>query len=126
MKDLIKKNIKIECNEFFLETLNSNKISDRYLHWLNDPELNRFSQRAGENFSIDDILVHDMYDKNLAMLLSEITYTPTLPVPFGIIYKENKPTYEQMMKEQIELSIKSKGEGDLNKLILGPNSWEVK
>ena len=67
-----------------------------------------------------------MYDKNLAMLLSEITYTPTLPVPFGIIYKENKPTYEQMMKEQIELSIKSKGEGDLNKLILGPSSWEVK
>jgi|TARA_Y100000746_G_C15378275_1_gene397131 ribosomal-protein-alanine N-acetyltransferase len=55
MKDLMKKNIKIECNEFFLETLNSNKISDRYLHWLNDPELNRFSQRAGENFSIDDI-----------------------------------------------------------------------
>ena len=47
-------------------------------------------------------------------------------VPFGIIYKENKPTYEQMMKEQIELSIKSKGKGDLNKLILGPNSWEVK
>ena len=55
MKDLMKKNIKIECNEFFLETLNSNKISDRYLHWLNDPELNRFSQRSGENFSIDDI-----------------------------------------------------------------------
>jgi RimJ/RimL family protein N-acetyltransferase len=54
MKDLIK-NIKIECNEFFLEPLNSNKISDRYLHWLNDPELNRFSQRAGESFSIDDI-----------------------------------------------------------------------
>ncbi|MAJ91706.1 MAG: GNAT family N-acetyltransferase [Legionellales bacterium] len=54
MKDLIK-NIKIECNEFSLELLDSNKISDRYLHWLNDPEVNRFSRRSGESFSIDDI-----------------------------------------------------------------------
>ena len=77
-------------------------------------------------YSIDDILVHDMYDKNLAMLLSEITYTPKLPVPFGVIYKEDKPTYEQMMDAQIQEAMKTKGEGQLNELILGTNSWEVK
>ena len=79
-----------------------------------------------KNYSVDDILVHDMYDKNLAMLLSEITYTPNLPVPFGVIYKEDKPTYEQMMNAQIQDAIKNKGEGQLNELILGANSWEVK
>jgi 2-oxoglutarate ferredoxin oxidoreductase subunit beta len=80
----------------------------------------------GNDYGMDDILIHDMYDKNLAMLLSEITYTPSLPVPFGILYKEDKPTYEQMMKEQNQEAINTKGKGDLNKLILGPSSWEVK
>ena len=48
----------------------------------------------GTDYTQDDILVHNVEDKNLAMLLSEITYIPTLPVPIGIIYKEKKNTYE--------------------------------
>ena len=56
----------------------------------------------GKDYSADDILKHDMKDKNLAMLLSEITYIPELPVPIGILYQEDKPTYEQMMEEQIQ------------------------
>ena len=79
----------------------------------------------GDNYSADDILKHNMYDKNLAMLLSEITYIPDLPVPIGILYKENKPTYEQMMTKQIQEAIDSRGKGDLDKLIIGTNSWVV-
>ena len=74
--------------------------------------------KIGKNCNADDVLKHDMYDKNLAMLLSEITYIPHLPVPIGILYKENKPTYEQMMTEQIQEAIDLKGKGDLNKLII--------
>ena len=81
--------------------------------------------QLGDNYSADDVLKHDMYDKNLAMLLSEITYIPELPVPIGILYKENKPTYEQMMNEQMQQAIDSKGSGDLEKLIIGNNSWIV-
>ena len=80
----------------------------------------------GKNYSADDILKHNMYDKNLAMLLSEITYIPELPVPIGILYQENKPTYEQMMAEQIQDAIQSQGKGDIEKIFLGNNSWEVK
>ena len=80
----------------------------------------------GKNYNSDDVLQHDMYDKNLAMLLSEITYIPDLPVPIGILYKENKPTYEHMMNEQIQEAIDSKGKGSIEKLIIGHNSWEVK
>jgi len=79
----------------------------------------------GNNYSIDDILRHDMYDKNLAMLLSEITYIPELPVPIGILYKEDKPTYEAMMNEQIQEAINKNGSGNLEKLIIGNNSWKV-
>ena len=79
----------------------------------------------GKNHSADDILKHDMNDKNLAMLLSEITYNPELPVPIGILYQENKPTYDKMMTEQIKDSIQSQGKGDLDKLFFGTNSWVV-
>jgi len=79
----------------------------------------------GSKYSTDDILMHDKADKNLAMLLSEITYNPNLPVPIGILYQESKPTYEKMMTEQIQDSIKTKGKGDLDSLLFGTNSWIV-
>ena len=60
------------------------------------------------------------------MLLSEITYIPELPVPIGILYQEDKPTYENMMEEQIQEATQTKGNGDLEKIFLGNKSWEVK
>ena len=79
----------------------------------------------GTDYNQDDILIHDRNDKNLAMLLSEITYIPKLPVPIGILYQETKPTYEQMMSDQIKDSIKSNGKGNLEKTLLGINYWTV-
>ena len=79
----------------------------------------------GDKYSKDDILVHNKFDRNLGMLLSGITYTPNLPVPLGILYQEQKPSYEQMLIDQIDESIKSKGKGDLQKTLLGTNHWTV-
>ena len=76
--------------------------------------------------TLDDILVHNYNDKNLAILLSEMTYNEDLPVPFGIFYKEDKQTYEEMMVQQINDSIKIKGKPDLQSLINGSEIWEVK
>ena len=80
----------------------------------------------GDKYSIDDLLVHNVRDKNLAMLISEMTYNKDLPVPFGVFYKEDKITYEDMMVNQINESIKIKGSPDLQSLINGPEVWEVK
>ena len=77
------------------------------------------------NYSLDDILIHDVKDKNLAILISEMTYNNDLPVPFGVFYKENKPTYEEMMLDQINNAIKTNGEPDLQSLINGFETWEV-
>jgi len=79
----------------------------------------------GSDYSADDILKHDKEDKNLAMLLSEITYNPELPVPIGILYQESKLTYEEMMTNQIKDAKKSKKSTDLEKLFSGTNSWIV-
>jgi len=81
--------------------------------------------QLGTNHTQDDILKHNIEDKNLAMLLSEITYIQELPVPIGIIYKEKKATYEEMMSNQIKDAVKSQGRGDLKKILLGSNYWNV-
>jgi len=81
--------------------------------------------KLGSDYNADDILKHDKEDKNLAMLLSEITYNPELPVPIGILYQETKSTYDEMMTNQIQDAKKSKGSGDLEKLFFGTNSWIV-
>ena len=80
----------------------------------------------GKNYSTDDILVHDVKDKNLAVLISEMTYNDKLPVPIGVFYKEDKPTYEDMMKEQIDNAIKKQGKGDIQSIVNGFENWEVK
>ena len=66
------------------------------------------SIEIGKNYTIDDVLVHNVNDKNLAVLLSEMTYNKDLPVPIGVFYKDEKPTYEAMMVNQIKNAAKIK------------------
>ena len=58
-------------------------------------------------------------------MLSEMTYDDSLPVPIGVLYKENKPTYESMLAKQIEKA-KNISKNDLQAMIAGPNTWQVK
>jgi len=81
--------------------------------------------KLGSDYNADDILKHDKEDKNLAMLLSEITYNPDLPVPIGILYQETKSTYDDMMTNQIEEAKQKNESADLEKLFFGTNSWVV-
>ena len=77
-------------------------------------------------YSIDDILVHDERDKNLAMLLSEATYDLDLPTPIGIIYQEEKQTYDALMELQIAESKANKTNPSIDDLLHSGNTWEVK
>jgi len=80
----------------------------------------------GDKYSIDDALVHNVSDKNLGILISEMTYNENLPVPFGVFYKEDKLTYDDLMVKQIDDALISKGEPDLQSLVDGFETWEVK
>tara|TARA_A100001011_G_scaffold263304_1_gene271867 strand:- start:91 stop:1101 length:1011 start_codon:yes stop_codon:yes gene_type:complete len=79
----------------------------------------------GSKYSMEDLLVHNKSDKNLAMLLSEITYDEDLPVPVGVIYKEEKLTYDSMLVDQLSLAKEKKKDTDLQFLVSGPNTWKV-
>ena len=78
-----------------------------------------------KKYSIDDVLIHDEKNKIQGLLLSELSYDKKFPTPLGIIYKEEKPTYETMLYDQIEKSVQSKGKGNLDKLFNDSHTWNV-
>ena len=78
-----------------------------------------------KGFSVDDAVIHNYNDKNLAFLLSEMTMDKSLPTPFGILYKEDKETYEDMMDKQIGLAKEKNKNINLQEIIAGSNTWKV-
>ena len=76
-------------------------------------------------YSIDDVLIHNKHDRNLAMLVCEMTYNNSLPTPVGILYEESKPTYDDMLSTQVKNQIKEKNTGQLKDLIYTKNTWTV-
>lgn len=83
-----------------------------------------------ESISTDDLWVHDESDQVKAGILTRFFDTPsaemTLPRPFGVFYKESRSVYEEDVAIQINQAKEIKGEGDLNSLLAGANTWEVK
>ena len=82
--------------------------------------------KIDDKHSIDDILIHNESDKNLGMLLSEATYDPKLPTPLGIIYQEEKETYDSLMEKQISEAKSKDPNPSVNDLLHSGNTWEVK
>ena len=75
--------------------------------------------------SIDDILVHDETDLDLAHIIANWTTHSTLPEPIGVIYCIDKPTYNQQMVDQIEAAKKAKGLSKVQDLLNAGDTWVV-
>ena len=79
--------------------------------------------------SADDLWLHDEKDFYKAQLLIRMFDDPHLeghfPRPFGVFYETERPCYEDVMSEQIENTITSKGAGDLDKLLRENEVWEI-
>ncbi len=73
-----------------------------------------------------ELLIHNEQDPepNYAYFLTQMTF-PEMPVPFGIFRAIIKPTYDEMMDQQIQDVIKTKGKGSLKDLIYGSSTWTV-
>ena len=59
-----------------------------------------------------------------ANLLAQLVQ-PDFPMPMGILYRNDKPTYEQLAHQQIDEAIAKQGVGDLTKLMYAGMVWEV-
>jgi 2-oxoglutarate/2-oxoacid ferredoxin oxidoreductase subunit beta len=79
------------------------------------------------NLSVNDLWVHDEFDKNSfrAHIISQFTELKGFPTPVGVLQQVTKPTYEEDLHKQLVDAKKSKGEGDLRKLLFSGNMWDV-
>ena len=75
--------------------------------------------------SINQVMIHDEQNKIQGLLLSELTYDKNYPTPMGVLYREEKPTYETMLHNQLATALKTRGKGDLDKLFNDSHTWEV-
>ncbi len=80
----------------------------------------------GDGVTEDDLLVHNerASDPTLAYLLTSMDY-PEFPVPIGVFRDIEQPTYEEMLHEQVEKAIQSRGEGNLARLYNAADTWVV-
>lgn len=82
--------------------------------------------------SMADLWHHDEQDFIKATLLTRFFDDPnqrhahTLPRPLGVIYACQRPTYEQTVNDQILAQQQLKGVPNLDKLLRGNETWEVK
>ncbi|NOZ75226.1 MAG: 2-oxoacid:ferredoxin oxidoreductase subunit beta [FCB group bacterium] len=79
----------------------------------------------GSQWSLDDVLVHDETDFILASMLSNFTYQEDFPDPIGVFYAVNKPTYDDLMFQQIDEVLGREGKGDLEALLNAGETWTV-
>lgn len=83
----------------------------------------------GAGVSADDLWIHDDRDFYKAQILVRMFDDPRiegrLPRPFGVFYEADRPRYEEVLELQLQEVIKSKGKGDLDKLLRGNETWTI-
>ena len=77
-----------------------------------------------EDCSIDDLWIHDEKDRVKAGLLTRF-FDADFPRPFGVFYSEDRPTYEDALVQQIDDAMEQKGQGNLDDLLQGSNTWTI-
>jgi 2-oxoglutarate ferredoxin oxidoreductase subunit beta len=78
----------------------------------------------GKN-SVNDVLVHDERDSTLAFILANMIHNPALPRPMGVFMALDRPAYEEMLQDQVARAKNKKGEGNLQKLLDGEETWMI-
>ncbi len=78
----------------------------------------------GSGITEDDLLVHDETSKELAFILSSMSF-PEFPVPVGVIRRVVRPTYTEGLLQQIKEAQDIKGPGDLYTLYTSADLWTI-
>jgi 2-oxoglutarate ferredoxin oxidoreductase subunit beta len=76
-------------------------------------------------YSVSDLLVHNENDSTLAFILANMIHNPELPRPMGVFLAQSRPTYEHQMADQIARMKAKKGEGNLQQLLDGDETWVI-
>lgn len=77
-------------------------------------------------FIVDDLVVHDEKSRDLAFILGNFHEHPGFPAPVGVFLDIERECYEDLLQEQINKAIELKGKPDLDELLKGTSTWEIK
>ncbi|MGV9772580.1 2-oxoacid:ferredoxin oxidoreductase subunit beta [Streptosporangium sp. NPDC003464] len=77
--------------------------------------------------SEDEILVHDAHraDPSLAFALSRLDEPAFEHVPIGVFRSVDRPSYDELMAEQLQEAAGERGQGDLDDLLLSGDTWRI-
>ena len=82
-----------------------------------------------DNVSESDLWIHDEKDFFKAQIISRFFDVPSeedhLPRPFGVFLDIDRPVYNEQIVNQLNEFTTTKGEGDLDDLIAGNNTWTI-
>lgn len=80
-------------------------------------------------FSTSDLFVHDETDlvkaNILARFFDDHAVEGAMPRPFGVFYRTERATYDHLFFEQLASVTNSLGEGNLDSMLAGANTWEI-
>jgi 2-oxoglutarate/2-oxoacid ferredoxin oxidoreductase subunit beta len=80
--------------------------------------------------SPNDLWIHNEKDRVKAGILTRFfddgSSAAHFPRPFGVFYVEERFTYESAFRAQLNQAVENKGKGNLDALLRGNSTWEVK
>jgi 2-oxoglutarate ferredoxin oxidoreductase subunit beta len=83
----------------------------------------------GGGYTAEDLWIHDEKDMYKAQSLIRMFDDPSheihFPRPFGVFYESQRACYEDMLNAQVQEVMKTKGKGNLNKLLMGRETWTI-
>lgn len=91
---------------------------------LNGLKLEVIDLQAGD-WSLDDCLVYDETSREMAQIFARCFWQKDLPRPFGVLYRENRPTYEASLHAQIDAITQKRGKGSLDALLESGDTWVI-
>ena len=79
---------------------------------------------VGDDAHSGGLLVHDETNKSMAMMLAALHH-PEFPEPMGVFYREERPTYEDLLHGQLDTAAEQRGVGTLDALFNAGETYEV-
>jgi 2-oxoglutarate ferredoxin oxidoreductase subunit beta len=74
----------------------------------------------------DEVSVFNENDPAFLHAFIHAENQPEIPVAMGVLYREDRPVYEEDVERQVALVTEKQGPGDLKKLLYSGEIWEIK
>jgi 2-oxoglutarate ferredoxin oxidoreductase subunit beta len=68
--------------------------------------------------------VHDETNSVLAYMLTKMPFGK-FPVALGVLFAQQRPTYDETLTQQQQSAVETRGRGDLAQLLSSGSTWKV-